>query len=282
MCRMPALAATVLTLIAAPAVAATPARQTVTPPAPAAAPSAAPAAPSPMLRARASAAQRAEAKRVDPLARAAFWARELEIDPRDTEAGLSLAIALRQLGRFPEAFDAAGQVLVIEPDNLDALLESARAQIGRGQGFYAIEPARHAQTLAPRDWRPVALLAVAYEQADRNDDALTAHRQALALAPNEPAVLTNMAMYYAGHGDLPQAEQLLRKAATQPRADARVRQNLALVIGLQGRLGEAEQLVRQDLPPDQAANNMAWLKAATARTPTGEGRSWSAVTSGGL
>lgn len=274
MCRMPALAATVLTLVAAPAFAAAP-------PTPAVAPASITPA-GPVVRAKASAAQRAEAKRVDPLARAAFWARELEIDPRDTEAGLSLAIALRQMGRYPEAYDAAGQVLVIEPDNLDALLEAARAQIGRGQGFYAIEPARHAQTLAPRDWRPAALLAVAYEQADRDDEALVAHRQALTLAPNEPGVLSNLAMYHAAHGDLPQAELLLRKAAALPRADARVRQNLALVVGLQGRLAEAEQMVRQDLPPDQAANNIAWLKAAAAKAPTGEGRSWTSVANGGL
>lgn len=273
MCRMPALAATILTLAAGPALAAAPAS------APVAAPAAAPA--GPVARVKATAAQRAEASRVDPLARAAFWARELEIDSRDTQAGLGLAVALRQLGRYPEAYDAAGQVLVIDPDNMDALLEAARAQIGRGQGFYAIEPARHAQTLAPRDWRPVALLAVAYEQADRDDEALAAHRQALALAPNEPAVLTNLALYYAAHGDLPQAERLLRQAAALPKADARVRQNLALVVGLQGRLPEAEQLVRQDLPPDQAANNIAWLRAATARAPTGEGRSWTAVTRGG-
>ena len=273
MCRMPALAATILTLAATPVLAAAP---TPTPTAPSvAAPS------GPVLRAKAGAVQRAEATRIDPLARAAFWARELEIDPRDVEAGLGLAVSLRQLGRFPEAYDAAGQVLVIQPDNIDALLESARAQIGRGQGFYAIEPARRAQTLAPRDWRPVGLLAVAYEQADRNDEALAAHRLALTLAPNEPAVLANLAMYFAGQGDLIQAEQLLRRAAALPRADARVRQNLALVIGLQGRLAEAEQLVRQDLPPEQAANNIAWLKAATAKTPTGEGRSWSAVTRGG-
>ncbi len=273
MCRMPALAATILTLAAGPALAAAPAS------APASAAVAAPA--GPVARVKATTAQRAEAARVDPLARAAFWARELEIDPRDTQAGLGLAVALRQLGRYPEAYDAAGQVLVIQPDNMDALLEAARAQIGRGQGFYAIEPARHAQTLDPRDWRPVVLLAVAYEQADRDDEALTAHRQALALAPSEPGVLTNLALYYAAHGDLPQAERLLRQAAALPRADARVRQNLALVVGLQGRLPEAEQLVRQDLPPDQAANNIAWLRAATARAPTGEGRSWTAVSRGG-
>lgn len=269
MCRMPALAATVLTLLAAPALAAQPA----------AAPPAAPSGPA--LRVKAAPAQRAEAARIDPLARAAFWARELEIDGRDIEAGVGLAVALRQLGRFPEAADAAGQVLVMDPNNIDAMLEVARAQIGRGQGFYAIEPATRARQLAPRDWRPVALLAIALEQVDRDADALAAHQQALALAPNEPAVLSNLAMYYAGHANLPQAEQLLRRAVVLPGASARVRQNLALVIGLQGRLAEAEQLVRQDLPPDQAANNIAWLKAATARAPTGEGRSWTAVTGGG-
>jgi Flp pilus assembly protein TadD len=266
---MPALAATILTLIAAPAVAATPAATPALPPS------------GPVVRAGAPPALRAEARRLDPLARAAFWARELEINGRDSEAGLGLAVALRQMGRYPEAYDAAGQVLVVNPDNFEALLESARAQISRGQGFYAIEPARRAQTLAPRDWRPAALLAVALEQSDRDAEALAAHRQAIQLAPDEPAVLSNLAMYHAGHGDLAQAEQLLRRAIGLPGAAMKVRQNLALVIGLQGRIAEAEQLVRQDLPPDQAANNLAWLKAATERAPTGEGRSWSAVTGGG-
>ncbi len=62
MCRTPALAATVLALLAAPALAA----ETAKPP------SAAPAAAA--VRAKAPAQQRAEAARMDPLARAAFWA----------------------------------------------------------------------------------------------------------------------------------------------------------------------------------------------------------------
>jgi Flp pilus assembly protein TadD len=39
-----------------------------------------------------------------------------------------------------------------------------------------------------------------------------------------------------------------------------VRQNLGLVVGLQGRFAEAEQIVRADLPADQAAANVAYLK----------------------
>ena len=45
-----------------------------------------------------------------------------------------------------------------------------------------------------------------------------------------------------------------------PKADARVRQNLGLVVGLQGRFAEAEDIVKADLPPDEAAANVAYLR----------------------
>lgn len=269
MCRTPALAATVLALMAAPAQAA----ETAKPP------SAAPAAAT--ARAKAPAQLRAEAARMDPLARAAFWGREMEIDGRDAEAAVGLSQALRQLDRADEAADVSGRALVVSPDNYDLLMESARAWISKGQGFYAIEPAKKAQAIAPRDWRPVALLAVAMEQTGRESEALAYHQQALTLAPNEPGAISNLALYYAARGELPKAEQMLRVAASSARSDARVRQNLALVVGLQGRLAEAEQLARQDLPPEQVTNNLAWLKAATERAPNGQGRSWDSMTGGG-
>ena len=56
---------------------------------------------------------------------------------------------------------------------------------------------------------------------------------------------------------------MLRQAAAQPGASLQVRQNLGLILGLQGRLSEAEQLQRQDLPPELAEANMAYLRAAS-------------------
>jgi Flp pilus assembly protein TadD len=44
-----------------------------------------------------------------------------------------------------------------------------------------------------------------------------------------------------------------------------VRANLALAVGLQGRVGEAETLVKADLPPEEAAKNVAYLKRLLAR-----------------
>jgi len=228
---------------------------------------------------KASPAERAEMRRADPLTRMAFWSTEAERDGRDIEAGVALAQALRALGRYNEAADAAARVLIVAPDNYDALMESARANVARGQGFYAVEPGRKAAALQPRDWRPPSLLGVAYEQAKRDDEALAAHRQAVALAPNEAIPLTNLAMHLASSGDLRGAEAALRQAAALPTATIQVRQNLALIIGLQGRIDEAEKLARQDLPPESVDNNLAWLRAAIGQESTT--RSWTAVKAGG-
>jgi Flp pilus assembly protein TadD len=280
MCRKPAFAATALVALMAatsvqafpfgrsakPAAATTPASQTATPdkalaPAPAE---------------KASPAARAAAERMDPLARAAFWAREVNADPTDAEAGVRLAAALRALGRHQEASEAVQRVLVLQPDNIDALLESARVFVAQEQGFYAVAPVRRVLALRPADWRAATLLGVALDQAQRDDEAAAAHRQALVLAPANPTVLSNAAMYFASHGDLPQAENLLRRAAADPAAPVQARQNLALVLGLQGKMAEAEKLVRQDLPPEQANNNLAYLRAASGEAP---GRNWNSLRS---
>ncbi|MEQ9246328.1 MAG: pilus assembly protein TadD, partial [Nitratireductor sp.] len=66
-------------------------------------------------------------------------------------------------------------------------------------------------------------------------------------------------------GDLKSAEHYMRQAVQASGADSRVRQNLALVVGLQGRFGEAEQLARQELSPEQAEANVAYLRSMLAQ-----------------
>jgi Flp pilus assembly protein TadD len=262
MCRKLAIAATAL-IIAPMVFSASPAHAWgLGKPAAAASTQAAAQPPAP---AKASAQERAGAERLDPLGRAAFWASQVNADPRDADAGVKLASALRALGRYNEAFDAAQQVLLLQPDNVEALLETARITVSDGQGFFAVEPARKAMALAPQDWRGASLLAVGLAQAGRTAEAKAAHAQALALAPDNPTVLSNAAMFQASLGDKAQAETLLRKAAAEPGASLQVRQNLALVLGLEGKLDEAEQIQRQDLPPQMANNNLAYLKAAAGK-----------------
>ena len=230
-----------------------------------AAPAAAPSTPSPARQAvHVSAAERDAAERLDPLTRAAFWAKATLADPADVDGHVRLSAALRALGRYDEAGSAADKALALQPASEEALLELARARIGGGQGFYAIEPLNRAAAAAPRDWRPHSLLGVAMEQVKRTADARGEYARALQLSPENPAVLSNMALLDATAGDRASAEALLRRAAAHPASTVQERANLALVLGLAGKVGEAEQIIRRDLPPEAAEENLAYLRAASA------------------
>jgi len=269
-----ALIVTLFAFAATPALAGSPPSAT-----PAASTAPAPAKPAPPPKpTKATPEQRAEIERLDPLARAAFWAREVDADQTDADARLKLAKALRALGRYEEAGENADQLLVMQPTNYEALLESARDRLAQNQGFYAIDTVQRAAALQPRDWRPISLLAVALEQSERGDEALAAHQKALGMAPNNPATLSNLGMYFATHGDAVQAEALLRRAVAAPGAGAQERQNLALVLGMEGRIDEAERLQRQDLPPQTVSNNLAYLRAAADPSPSpSRSRTWDSV-----
>ena len=244
-------------------------------------PTEAPAAPRPMP-APATAEARAAADRADALTRSVFWTQEAEISPNDPVAGVKAAQAMRELGRYDQSADMAQRVLMVQPDNYDAMLEVGRGHIARGQAFYGIQALEKARDARPGDWRPWSLLGTAYEQVRRADDARAAWAQALAISPENPDVLTNMAVSAMAKGDNAAAEPLLRRAAAQPGASLKVRLNLAMVLGLTGKMGEAEQILRRDLPPEQADSNLAWLNARLAggapqAVAAAPGRTWGSL-----
>lgn len=271
---LPATFAALILASGAPALAQTETPATVSAQTTPAAPPAAPALP-------ADAATRAGYDRMDALARSVFWARENEINPRDPQAGVKLALALRELGQFDQAAATAQSVLVVQPGNVEAMLELGRAHIARGQAFYGIAALEQARATAPNDWRPLSLLGVAYQQVRRTDDARAAWNEGLRLSPDNPDILTNAAIALMTSGNAAGAEALLRRAAAQPTATLKVRQNLALSLGLQGKTAEAEQILRRDLPPEAADRNIRWLQARAAQAAAqAETRNWSSVQGG--
>ena len=237
----------------------------------------APAQPAAAPRAPASAEARAAYDRADPLSRSVFWTEQAELDPMDPVAGVKAAQAMRELGRYQEAAEMAERVLLVQPGNIEAMLEVGRGHIARGQAFYGVSALERARDARPEDWRAWSLLGTAYEQVRRSQDAQAAWAQALVLSPDNPDVLTNMAMSAMTRGDAAAAEPLLRRAAAQPGASLKVRLNLAMVLGLTGKIGEAEQLLRRDLPPDAADRNLAWLRARAVGTSADQARTWDSL-----
>ena len=115
------------------------------------------------------------------------------------------------------------------------------------------------------DWRILSVQGAVLDQMGRHDEAQRYYATALKIVPDEPSVLSNLGLSYVLSRDLPKAEETLRQAYASTRADARVRQNLGLVVGLQGRFAEAENIVKADLPADEAAANVAYLRQMLAQ-----------------
>jgi tetratricopeptide (TPR) repeat protein len=154
------------------------------------------------------------------------------------------------------------------PKDADAALaygQALRAAWGRaltdnGNFQQAFDVLSRAHTPDNPDWRILSVQGTALDQLGRHEEARGYYASALKIVPGEPSVLSNLGLSYMLTRDLPKAEQVLRQAYASPRADARVRQNLGLVVGLQGRFAEAETIVKADLPPEEAAANVAYLK----------------------
>ena len=181
-------------------------------------------------------------------------------DPKNAEAALAYGQALRASGQRSQAAAVLEQATIAHPSDKALLAAWGRALVDNGNFQEGFDVLGRAHSPDNPDWRILSVQGTALDQLGRHEDARRYYESALKIVPDEPTVLSNLGLSYMLSKNLPQAEEALRRAYASGRADARVRQNLALVIGLQGRFAEAEQIVRADLPPDEAAANVAYLK----------------------
>ncbi|HBF28875.1 tetratricopeptide repeat protein [Rhizobium sp.] len=189
--------------------------------------------------------------------------------PKNPQIGIAYANLLQMGGRAPQALAVMQQVAISNPNDRQVLGAYGKAQAASGQLEQALATLTRAQTPDRPDWRLYSAQGTVFDQMSRPQDARIAYQQALQIQPNEPSVLSNMGMSYVLSGDLKTAETYLRTASQLPGADSRVRQNLALVVGLQGRFADADKIARQELSPEQAEANVAYL-----RTMLNQQNSW--------
>jgi Flp pilus assembly protein TadD len=202
----------------------------------------------------------------------ADWRREAEhygqryrADTRDPEAAIRYAQALRGIGQRTQAAAVLEQSSIANPRNTAVLGAYGRALADVGNYPQALEVLNRAHTPDQPDWRILSVQGVVLDQMGRTDQARRHYESALRIAPDEPSVLSNLGLSYALSKDLVQAESTLRRALGRPGAHPKARQNLALVVGLQGRFDEAEQIARADLPAEEAAANVAYLRKMLAQ-----------------
>ena len=215
-----------------------------------------------------------QAAPTDPVRAAEIYGERYRANPKDAAAALAYGKALRANGQYAQAVAVLEQATLANPSNKALLALYGRALADTGNFQQAFDVLTRAHSPDNPDWRILSVQGTTLDQLGRSEEARRYYASALKIVPGEPSVLSNLGMSYVLSKDLPKAEEVLRQAYGSSRADARVRQNLALVVGLQGRFAEAEEIAKADLPPEQAAANVAYLREMLNRNdgPRGAAR----------
>src|SRR6266568_1120239 len=208
----------------------------------------------------------------DPRRSVETYGERYRANPKDADAGLRYGQALRATGQRTQAVAVLEQATIAHPADKPLLAAYGRALADNGNFQQAFDVLTRAHSPDNPDWRILSVQGTALDQLGRHDEARGYYASALKIAPEEPSVLSNLGLSYVLSRDLPKAEEILLRAFANTRADARVRQNLGLVVGLQGRFAEAETIVRADLPAEEAAANVAYLKQMLNRNDGPRGK----------
>jgi Flp pilus assembly protein TadD len=195
-----------------------------------------------------------------------YWGKEFAKNPRDAKAALNYALNLKAMGEKRQALTVLQQASLFHAKDRAINSEYGRLALEFDQVSAAEKLLAHADDPANPDWRVISARGTVLAKQGRYSEALPFYERALTLSPDQPSILSNLALAHTMEGHPERAEPLLKRAAAAG-TDARVAQNLALVLGLQGKYEEAKQVAARDLPADDADASVDYLRRIVMLEP---------------
>ena len=180
------------------------------------------------------------------------WRLRYEANPNDKQAAINYARALRSLTQYSQAAAILQGTAIKYPDDLTVLGEYGKALVDAGRWKEASDILVKAHHPENPNWSILSAQGVVADQLDDHKQAQNFYISALKIVPNEPSVMSNLAMSYVLSKQLGLAESTLRQALQNPRADLRVRQNMVFVLALEGKYQEANMVASQGVSPQDS------------------------------
>ena len=189
-----------------------------------------------------------------------YWGKEFAKNPRDAQNALNYARNLKALGEKRQALAVLQQASVFHGAHRGLNAEYGRLALEFDQVSLAAKLLEQADDPTNPDWKLISARGTVLAKQGRYRDAIAFYERALVLAPEQASILNNLALAHAMEGHPDKAEPLLKRAAAAGGNEPRVGQNLALVLGLQGKYDEAKLTAARDLPADNAAANVDYVR----------------------
>jgi Flp pilus assembly protein TadD len=196
--------------------------------------------------------------------------RTYDAKPGEKRSSLAYAAALRAGGQHGQAVAVLLQASIRNVGDRDIAAAYGKALADVGRFAEAMKVLAQAHSADRPDWRVLSTQGAISDQMGEHTRAREFYNQALQIAPNEPAVLTNLALSHVLTRELAEAERLLQRAASQPNAGPRVQANLQLVQSLrqQARAEPQPRAVERKQPVARASSPTASRPADTKAAPT--------------
>lgn len=193
--------------------------------------------------------------------------KEYAKEPRNTEKALAYARNLKAMGEKRQALAVLQQASNFNAGHRGLNSEYGRLALELDQLSVAQRLLEAADDPANPDWKVISARGTVLAKLGSYRDAIPLYERALALSPDQPSVLNNLALAYAAEGRAEKAEPLLKRALAADGKDPRVNQNLALVLGLQGKYDEARLIGSRDMTADNAAANVDYVRSIVKLDP---------------
>jgi Flp pilus assembly protein TadD len=196
------------------------------------------------------------------------WGHKYDSDPNNKRVAMVYARALRALDEHAQAAAVLQRLAAKYPKDMEVLGAYGKVLADVGRLQEAADVLAKAHTPERPNWSVLSAQGSVADQMGDHVRAQEYYTAALKIFPDQPQVLSNLGLSYALSKQLPLAEATLQRAVSQPGADIRVRQNLALVLALEGKFKAAQEISERDLPPIEAAGNVASIRQMIAQSDT--------------
>lgn len=196
-----------------------------------------------------------------------YWGKEYKAKPENKTAALSYARNLKAMKDKRMALNVLQDAATYHSKDPELMGELGRLALEFDQLALAQRALDIADVPEKPDWKVISARGTVLAKQGQHKAAIPYFERALALAPNQPSVLNNLAMANAMSGDAAKAEEILRAAAAKGDAPAKVNQNLALVLGLQGKYEESKIAGSAGGSSQVAAENTDYLRRMVRLDP---------------
>ena len=192
-----------------------------------------------------------------------LYAQASAASPSDAAAQLRYADILMRRGRTNEARELLRTHLQTVSDPLQLHDGLGSIYVLTGDPAHAIPEFDAVLAGKPNDVRALVNKAIALDLLGRHSDAQILYRQSLALVPDDPAVINDLALSMLLAGRPQEAEQVAAPLRSQPDIAPRIRAGLGVVLAANGDVAGARALAGAQASEEQLVG-LAKAAAASA------------------